>query len=177
MKVRTSKTHPLQIDVVETPGNGRLGLTFCPGKHDSNAMTGSWVRNLQMDIETIVDWGGSTLVTLMEQHELDMLNVPDLGQVAESYGLNWYHLPIRDVSIPSFDFEENWVDVGANLRNRLLSGQSIVVHCRGGLGRTGLVVACLLIELGEEPDEAIQRVREVRPGAVETMEQERYVLN
>jgi ADP-ribosyl-[dinitrogen reductase] hydrolase len=55
-------------------------------------------------------------------------------------------------------------------------GNRIVVHCRGGLGRTGVIAARLLIELGEAPDKALQRVRAARPGAVETPEQEDYVL-
>lgn len=52
----------------------------------------------------------------------------------------------------------------------------MVVHCRGGLGRAGTVGARLLVELGVTPAEAIQRVRQARPGAIETRQQERYVL-
>ena len=57
-----------------------------------------------------------------------------------------------------------------------MGGESVVVHCRGGLGRTGLVAARLLVELGESPVSALVRVRAARPGAVETVEQEKYVL-
>ena len=46
----------------------------------------------------------------------------------------------------------------------------------GGLGRSGMIAARLLVELGEEPRAAIQRVRQVRPGAIETAAQEDYVL-
>ena len=60
--------------------------------------------------------------------------------------------------------------------SRVRHGQSLVVHCRGGLGRTGLISARLLIELGESPARALARVRAARPGAVETREQETYVL-
>ena len=59
----------------------------------------------------------------------------------------------------------------------LKNGQGIVVHCRGGLGRTGLIAAQLLIELGEMPSKALERVRAARPGAVETRQQEKYVLS
>ena len=99
-----------------------------------------------------------------------------LGDMTVSQGLDWYHLPIRDVSVPSTAFEAQWAEAGETLRTRLLGGQSIVVHCRGGMGRTGIVAARLLIELGEKPRMALQRVRAARPGAVETAEQERYVL-
>ena len=176
MNPRTSDTHPLQIASVETPGNGMIGMTFCPGKHDPMARTGPWARDSQMDIVAIADWGAVALVTLMESHELDMLGVSGLGDMAVSQGLDWYHLPIRDVSVPSAVFEAQWVEAGETLRTRLLGGQAVVVHCRGGLGRTGIVAARLLIELGEKPIMALQRVRAARPGAVETVEQEEYVL-
>ena len=45
-----------------------------------------------------------------------------------------------------------------------------------GLGRSGTVGACLLVQLGEDPRVAIDRIRRARPGAIETIEQERYVL-
>ena len=176
MKPRTSDSHPLQIAFVETPGNGRIGMTFCPGKHDPTAMTGPWDRDMHTDIAAIVHWGAVALVTLMESYELDLLGVSGLGDAVLAQGLDWYHPPIQDVSVPTAAFEEQWTDVGETLRTRLLEGQSIVVHCRGGLGRTGLVAARLLIELGEKPVVALQRVRAARPGAVETVEQERYVL-
>ena len=139
-------------------------------------MTGPWARDLQTDLAAIVDWGASALVTLLELHEFEKLAVSGLGRMAQAHGLDWYHLPIRDVSIPSAAFEVQWREAGGVLQSLLLDGQSLVVHCRGGIGRTGLVAARLLIELGESPVTALQRVRIARPGAVETAEQEQYVL-
>ena len=176
MKPRTSDTHPLQIAFVETPGKGRIGMTFCPGKHDPHAMTGSWERDLQTDLAAIANCGATALVTLMEQDELERLGVSNLGETAMAQGLDWYHLPIRDVSVPSAAFELEWNVVAGNYGRELLGGESVVVHCRGGLGRTGLIAARLLVELGETPSAALQRVRAAKPGAVETTEQEQYVL-
>jgi len=82
MKPRTSDTHPLQIAFVETPGKGKIGMTFCPGKHDPSAMTGIWERDLQSDLAAIANWGATALVTLMEQHELERLKVYGLGEMA-----------------------------------------------------------------------------------------------
>ncbi len=176
MKPRTSETHPLQIAALDTRVGGRIGMTFCPGKRDPWAMTGPWDRNLRVDLRAIADWGASALVTLMEAHELEHLGVPDLGDQTQAAGLTWLHLPIRDVSIPGPAFETAWQAAGAALRQRLGDGERIVIHCRGGLGRTGLVATRLLVELGEPPAEALARVRAARPGAVETREQEQYVL-
>jgi ADP-ribosyl-[dinitrogen reductase] hydrolase len=176
MNPRTSTTHPLRIAALGTPAGGRIGMTFCPGKYDPAAMTGPWDRDLGIDLTAIVDWGASALVTLMEAHELAQLGVADIGRYAESIGLAWFHLPIRDASIPDAAFEATWQTAGVTLRARLRGGQGIVIHCRGGLGRTGLIAARLLIELGEPPRDALEKVRAARPGAVETRQQQEYVL-
>ena len=176
MDPRTSATHPLQIAALDTPAGGRIGMTFCPGKRDPAAMTGPWERDLGVDLQAIADWGAGTLVTLMEAHELVQLGVSEIGRRAESVGMAWSHLPIRDVSVPDAAFERAWETAGSALREKLIDGQGVVVHCRGGLGRTGLIAARLLIELGEPPREALERVRAARPGAVETRQQEEYVL-
>ncbi len=176
MNPRTSATHPLRIAALDTPAGGRIGMTFCPGKRDPAAMTGPWDRDLGIDLRAIVDWGASALVTLMEAHELAQLGVSDIGQRTESMGMVWFHLPIRDVSIPDAAFEATWDTAGETLRARLRDDHGIVIHCRGGLGRTGLIAARLLIELGEPPRKALENVRAVRSGAVETRQQEEYVL-
>jgi ADP-ribosyl-[dinitrogen reductase] hydrolase len=60
----------------------------------------------------------------------------------------------------------------------LCDASNIVVHCRGGIGRAGMVAARLLVELGDAPDVATAKVRAARhPKAVETLEQERWATN
>jgi ADP-ribosyl-[dinitrogen reductase] hydrolase len=77
--------------------------------------------------------------------------------------------------VPDERFERAWPELWLKLNERLGSGGRVVVHCRGGLGRAGTVAALMLIECGESPERAIGRVRAVRPGAIETAEQERWV--
>jgi ADP-ribosyl-[dinitrogen reductase] hydrolase len=179
MRPRTSHDTPLMIDSLDLPaadGGGRIGMTFCPGKQDPYALSGPWLRDLDMDLDAIRDWGATAHVCLLEEHELKLLNVTGLPAGARERGLAWLHLPIRDVDIPDERFEQRWPEAGADLRGRLRNGESILVHCRGGLGRTGIVACRLLIELGETPERALARVREARPGTVENHRQERYVL-
>jgi ADP-ribosyl-[dinitrogen reductase] hydrolase len=88
----------------------------------------------------------------------------------------WSHLPIVDISIPDERFEKQWDVVGEALRSILRRRLDVLVHCRGGLGRAGTIAARLLVELGMEPIKAIASVRAVRPGAIETMEQEKFIL-
>jgi ADP-ribosyl-[dinitrogen reductase] hydrolase len=89
--------------------------------------------------------------------------------------MEWLHLPIRDVSTPDARFEANWPEASKRLRARLDAGENFVVHCRGGLGRGGMISARLLFESGNDPEDAMASVRAVRPGAIETKGQEEWV--
>ncbi len=174
--IKTSQSHPLRIDPVEIPGGrGRIGVTFAPGKTDFHAFNGPWRRDLAADLDVIVGWGATALVTLIEPHEFDLLAILGLGRETEARGLEWLHLPIRDVSIPDDQFNRVWRSISARLRARLEAGENIVVHCRGGLGRAGMITARLLVESGVDAGEAVRRVRRARPGAIETMAQEAWV--
>jgi protein-tyrosine phosphatase len=170
--VRTSETHPLQIaEVRASPSHGRIGITFCPGKHDRFASTGVWERNLDLDVSTIVAWKAKLVLTLVEAEELSVLKVPHLGQEIESRGIEWRHMPIADFSVPNEAFEKLWLTQGNEIRQMLRNGNNVIVHCKGGLGRAGMIAARLLVELGMDPDEAIGYVRRVRKGAIETPSQ------
>ena len=176
--MRTSISHPLQIAVVTAgPEVGRIGITFCPGKYDPHAMTGGWHRDLNRDLDTIRDWGAAAVVTLLEPAELTLLKVERLGEEVLRRNMSWFHLPIADVSTPDERFEQEWDVNGEELRSILRSGSNVLVHCRGGLGRAGTIAARLLVELGMDPATAIASVRAVRPGAIETRDQEKFVLN
>ena len=173
---RTSETHPLEIAHVQaSPDHGRIGITFCPGKHQMDAATGSWHRDLDLDLDAVKNWGASLLLTLVEQKELEQLRVPGLGQAAEVRNIQWLHLPIKDYHTPDSSFEQSWATYGAKIRQLLRGGSDIVVHCKGGLGRAGMIAARLLVELGVPPEKAIKSVRAVRKGAIETADQEDVV--
>ena len=60
-------------------------------------------------------------------------------------------------------------------RSLIGEGFSVALHCRGGKGRTGTIAARVLVELGSAPALAIERVRAVRPGSIETRAQEEFV--
>jgi len=142
-----------------------IGLCACPGQ--SAPLSG--------DIQKLRDWGARGIVTLLEDHEFELLGVTSLPEEVEALGMRWWHLPIRDMASPDEDFEVRWRRTGKELRDLLGDGFSVVLHCRGGLGRTGTIAARLLVELGSTPALAIERVRAARPGSIETRAQEKYV--
>ena len=173
---RTSLTHPLQIaEIVPAPGMGKLGLTLCPGKTQSWGLTGAWARDLDLDLDVLADWNAAVVVTLVEPDEIDRLEVPGLGEAVRNRHMEWLHLPIRDRGVPDVAFEAAWVEAGEQLRDRLRLGFNVLVHCMGGLGRAGTIAARLLVELGWTPSDAIREVRKVRPGAIETDDQDDFV--
>jgi hypothetical protein len=172
MPVRTSHTHPLQIaEVRASPSHGWIGITFCPGKHDRFAHTGAWERDLGIDLDAIAAWGAKLVLTLVEPAELAELKVPQLGHEIRQRDIDWRHLPIADYSVPTETFEQQWITHGREIRAMLRNGDNVLVHCKGGLGRAGMIAARLLVEMGMEPTEAIRAVRRVRKGAIETPSQ------
>ena len=173
---RTSLTHPLRIATLPLL-QGRLGITLCPGKKQRVAVSGIWKRDLDVDLAAIRTWGATHLVTLIEDHEFDELDVRALPERAEAHGLRWHHLPIHDQCAPDAAFDSLWEGILPILETALRRGEAVVVHCKGGLGRAGTVAARLLMELtpGLEVADAMRAVRSVRHGAIESRAQERHL--
>lgn len=173
---KTSTSHPLRIDTLAF-GVGAIGLTFCPGKRQSNALSGAWDRDLAMDLDTMAAWGCTEVITLVEPWELDELQVPELGTAVTARGWHWHHWPIVDGDPPDYRFLNAWATEQEALRQRLRNGGRLVVHCKGGLGRAGTVATLLLATENPETsiDALMTQVRSVRPGAIETSAQERFL--
>lgn len=177
--IRTSQSHPLQI--AELPVGhlgGAVGITFAPGKKQAEAMTGSWNRDLGTELAAICSWGANHFVSLIEPWEFLELQISELPSHAALLGLHWHGLPIVDGAAPDANFLSAWSTLGPALSKALLGGQKVVVHCKGGLGRAGTVACMLLLDSGAmiSGSEVMREVRRVRPGALETQEQEHFVL-
>jgi protein-tyrosine phosphatase len=150
---------------------------MCPGKRQPEAATGPWDRDLAVDLGVIHSFGAKTLITLMEHSELVAANLPaaQLAEATAAIGLAWHHWPIVDLGVPSGIFEVLWRTEAKTVCQTLSHGDRVVVHCRGGRGRSGLVAARFLIELGLPNEEAFRAVRAVQPLAMESPQQEHHV--
>ncbi len=174
--LRTSEDYPIHVDFLPkrvVPLSGQLGMTIAPGKRN-RGMRFHWYRNLHQDLTRLQhDYGTNLLVTLLEAEEMTYLQIADLLQVVPSYEMKSLWFPIPDFGTPSSML--GLISLIENILAALEGGRTTVVHCRAGLGRTGLVVASCLVALGYSPEEAFAQVRTFRPGSVETLEQEAYV--
>jgi protein-tyrosine phosphatase len=171
--LRTSASNPIQVAWILEGPKGRLGVTFAPGKRAPSAYGEAWARDLEADLDRLVrDLGTEVLVPLLEEEELSHLGITDLVARAKAKGLLVERLEIRDGDVPERSGAERLV---SGILAHLEAGRTIVVHCRGGLGRAGTIAACVLVALGAEARAAMERVRAARPGAIENRMQERFV--
>jgi ADP-ribosyl-[dinitrogen reductase] hydrolase len=173
-KARTSITHPLIINTIPV-SNGELGLTFCPGKKQPNAMTGSWDRDIDLDIESVKRWGATAVISLLEDFEYYELAVRNLPSVYED-NFRWLNLPIPDKCAPEEAWLADWLDLRNELKTLLINNGKILIHCKGGFGRTGTVAALILMDHGYTAIDAITACRQAREFAVETEAQEKFVM-
>jgi protein-tyrosine phosphatase len=149
-------------------------MTFAPGKKP-RGLTGHWDRDLEMDLARLrAEYKTDLLVSLIEAHEFAALQIGTLRERAPAHGIEVLWFPIPDVSVPA-SLEDLGTTVGRIVTD-LAAGRTVVIHCMGGLGRTGLVAAaCLMATAPLTPAEAMAIVRRARPGAIESREQETYV--
>lgn len=134
-----------------------------PGKLAGLARPGSQAP-LESDLRELRSHGIGALVSLTPA-------APD-PEAIRAAGLEHLHLPVIDFSPPTREQIDAFVTFA---KRQIGAGSGVAVHCAAGYGRTGTMLACYLVALGESPEEAVESVRSIRPGSIETDEQERCV--
>jgi len=150
-----------EIVTLELNNGARIGLCPLPGVFGE----------LMSDLDDVVAWKPDIVVSMTEQSEMDAALAGDLGERLQAASMTWRHLPIRDFGAPDGTSAAPWPETLGELHRCLNGKGAVLLHCRGGLGRSGMLALRLLVERGEAPDLALERLRAVRPGAVETQEQ------
>jgi ADP-ribosyl-[dinitrogen reductase] hydrolase len=168
-----------RFNELELPNGGRLGLGCCPG-HRLNPSPLAVVRqpgSLKDDLKTIAAWEPHVVLSLMEEPELASVGAPvkELAEELQAHGIDWQHLPIRDLGAPDERFETAWADLWPRLDLLFRRRGRVFIHCYAGLGRTGTVASLILMQYGFSARDALRAVRAARPGSIQSLEQEHYL--
>lgn len=142
-------------------GGGMLGIGPMPGRG------GDYPR----DLAQLLRWGPGLAMTMTTAAELAATGAERLPGDLIDAGVDWLHLPIGDYGAPSGQTLADWPAASLRARQVLASEGRVWVHCMGGCGRSGTAALRLMVEAGEGPAAALERLRGVRPCAVETPEQ------
>lgn len=145
-------------------------------------------RPLERDakLRGLLDCGIGQVLSLMQANEKSHGGRPfepyvgRLQELASERGLtvDCLSLPIKDASAPSRAAMKEILDcIDQSIERRI----AVYLHCWGGHGRTGTVIACHLIRHGHTPSESLKRVRELRRGLPKSHDpfegnQEKFVL-
>jgi hypothetical protein len=146
-----------------------VNLRAVPGLRKAKGRLGmTWLAQVLRDLP-----GVDRVVLLVEDHELAMAGVTDIGGALARNGVGLVRYPILDRGLPVD--EVAFGRLLGDIRGWVAAGESVAVSCFGGLGRTGTVVACVLREAGLDAESAIGLTRATRPGTIETLQQEDFV--
>ncbi|MBQ4832043.1 dual specificity protein phosphatase family protein [Pseudoalteromonas sp. MMG010] len=158
--------HP--FDTLTLNDGGKLIFTPCPGTKGVN---------LSDSVTQLKEAGVNMVITLLDDEELTTHNVAQLQEYVLVKNMTWLQLPIVDDEGPSQVFEERWRIHKSEIFQLLKNQGSAAVHCKGGTGRTGLVIGLILLELGYTKAQALKLVQQVRPKALINSLQRSYFDN
>ncbi|XP_017318852.1 cyclin-dependent kinase inhibitor 3 isoform X2 [Ictalurus punctatus] len=147
-----------------------LGICSLPGCRYKDIR-----RNLEKDVGELCAHGVQDVFVLCERAELVRYRVPCLLECYTRSGLSVHHLPFPDGGAPEL---HHCIRILDELQHCLHTQRRIVIHCYGGLGRSGLIAACLLLQLSVSmtPAKAIEILRELRgSGAIQTVKQYNFL--
>jgi protein tyrosine phosphatase (PTP) superfamily phosphohydrolase (DUF442 family) len=149
---------------VDGPWAGRLALAARPRGGDWLADEAAVWRAAGVDVAV-------SLLTLEEEQDLDLSGEARAMKFA---GINFVSFPIPDRQVPSSPTEV--AHLVEQIDAELKAGKNVVVHCRQGIGRTGLVSACLLVSKGLTPEKAVKTLSASRGSEIpETEDQCRWI--
>lgn len=125
------------------------GLAFPESEEDLK-----WLRQNNIDL----------LISLTEE--------PPHRRHVNQAGLMLVHIPVVDFSAPS---QSDLTMACEAIKKANDAGLGAAVHCMAGRGRTGTVLASWLVYQGMNSSDAIKKIRQLRPGSIETLDQEEAI--
>lgn len=134
---------------------------------------GEWIDE---EFSGLSEAGIRQVVSLLEGHEAFEVGLAKEKELCEQNLMRFVSYPIADRGLPRT--ASHFAQATARICDEIGRGLSTVVHCRAGIGRTGLFAAGILVQLGYEVDDAFALVSECRGVSVpDTDEQREWLRN
>jgi protein-tyrosine phosphatase len=152
-----------ELFLVEWPMPGRLALMARPAGGET----------LETEIAALRAAGVDTLVSALTSGDQSKLELEDEAALAVAAGISFIAFPIRDFGTPDRDA---LVDLAAELADDLRHGRFVTIHCRGGVGRSGLIACAVVIDFGASAEEAMEVVSRARGCTAPETDEQRQML-
>lgn len=157
--------HP--FDILVLANGAKFIFTPCPGTKECSVADA---------LQLFKEAGAQAVVTMMTTPELEKNQAGGLPALCAELEMGWFHLPVEDGCAPEAPFALAFVTHKPTLLNLIESGATIVIHCHGGSGRTGLMAAILMLELGYKAAEIRAQIQKIRPKALTSPVQVNYLV-
>jgi len=127
-------------------------------------LAGSAIPTSIDEVQWLIEQGVKSIVTIREEPLADnWIN-----------DMNYLHVMSNDMGVPEFNDLIHAVDF---IHRRITNNEPVLVHCLAGLGRTGTILSCYLVKYqNTSAEEAIRKIREERPGSIQSYPQEEIIF-
>jgi protein-tyrosine phosphatase len=133
-------------------------------------------EGLRADLELVREAGIDVLVSLLTADDNEDLGLTAEGKIAEQLGMKFISYPILDRCTPA-DLA-SFRELVADLRDQVRAGKRVGAHCRGCIGRATVLIASVMIALGWDASQALQKIERARGLPIpDTPEQLEWILN
>ena len=176
-KFRHIKTDTIFDENIIRSINFKIGMTICPGKTQIKSGF-EWRRDIKIDLDLIKQHNVDVIVTLLSKKDVVRLKIESMFDEIRKRGMQSIWYDIDDGTCPKD--EELWKKYAADVGDKLVKeNKNVLVHCMGGLCRTGAFVLTVLKYLKLIDDESIGQgvlwIGQSRKSAGGTRKQIKYV--